>query len=96
MPAGKPVLPVAAEHGQPAGGAGGADGGLHRFGLHQPRAAAGHPQPVPAGATGHPAAGERLGRSGELARAEGASADAWAPTGIFIKKKKNTHTYVAM
>lgn len=95
MPAGKPVLPVAAEHEQPAGGAGGADGGLHRFGLHQPRAAAGHPEPVRAGATGHPAAGAHLDRSGESARAEGASADAQAPAGIFIKKT-HTHTYVTM
>lgn len=61
MPAGELVRPAAAERERPDGGAGGTDGGLHRLGLHQPRAAAGHPRCVPAGAPGHGAAGARLG-----------------------------------
>lgn len=66
VPAGARVRPGAAEPERPSGGAGGADGGLHRLGLHQPRAAAGHPRGVPAGAPGHAAAGARLGGSGML------------------------------
>lgn len=58
------VLLDAAELDRPAGGAGGTDGGLHGLGLHQPRAAAEHPESVPADAPGHPAAGARLGWGG--------------------------------
>lgn len=64
VPAREPVLLDATERGRSAGGPGGADGGLHRLSLHQPRAAPGHPRSVPAGASGHPAAGARLDRGG--------------------------------
>lgn len=67
VPARKPVLHVAPERGQSAGGSGGADRGLHWFGLHQPWAAAGHPKSVPAGSPGHSAARARLGWGGMLA-----------------------------
>lgn len=60
VPAGEPVLLNTAERGRSTGSPGGADGGLHRLSLHQPRAAPGHPWSVPAGASGHPAAGARL------------------------------------
>lgn len=95
VPAGELVLLVAPKRGQPARGAGGADGGLHWFGLHQPRAAAGHPGSVPAGAPGRSAAGACLGWSGMLAQADTLAQMLICPQEYSLKKKKHMlHKYV--